>query len=550
MGDKKRKVNVSFVILSTLFCIVIGLAVMLGSSAVQVQAASQVEIEATAEKLTLNSGKRGMITYDERKKWYIFNIEENGFFKVKLDTTENTDGSKIRSGWEWNLYKQGRLESPIKSLDYITKTTNSDYYCLGQGTYYLLIQGSRQDFYLDPFDCEYELTVLFEQEKNTEEEENDTASTANVIKKDVTYFGSIYDSDDLDWYKISVDDNTAMSLTLDVDVRSNSDNINQGWKVKIYDATLLNCLKEYKFNKKTETAYLPVSKGDYYISVESNGSYHPSIDAVYTLNATFGSEYWEAEDNDTAGKATVLKAGTDAKSLPNLFGTLYKADDVDWWKVNITKNGWFKIILYTDSDIEHREWFQDGYQMEVYASDMSEVYSGTWGSAEFAVTDEIPWGKGIYYIKIAAKSTNRAPVDYEYSLAVHQKADKKYEKEPNNEFENANTISKKSFKHGVLTTSDDVDCYVFNVKKKAKYTITLKKDEDYYIDDHGWDIELYNSDKERIEITENITKQGTITATLNPGKYYIAVSGNYKTGWFGYDSQAVWVLYKLTVKSK
>lgn len=529
------------VIKATILCMVVFFGVILGTGFVKAHAASQAEIEEKGVWLNLNEAKRDTFVKEvNEEKWYIFTIKQRGSFRINLLTTENTDGDLVKDGWKWTLYKKGNLNDSIKKSER-NKGYISDYYFLEQGTYYLRISPE----YSGAWNCEYEISVLFEESDYAEQEDNNTANQATELSKDKSFIGSISGEKDTDWYKICVDGTSAMSITFDIDSRTDVEKINYGWDIQIYDSTLKDCLKEYReIKSKLRTADLPVSKGDYYVLVKPHYAWSELFDCIYNISVSFDSGNWEAENNDQDVNATTLKPGE--KNMRT--GTLYKRDDVDWYKVKVTKNGYIKIKM-TINDLEHRDWLKDGYNVGLYYDDLNEVCTFTFDSTR--ETQELPFKKGTYYLKVSANNSSGSPVDYRYGISVAQKSDKKWEREYNNELEYATpiTLKGKTYK-GVALRNGDTDYYVLSIKKNGEYTITLEKTGTAQVSEHGWNFEVLNASNERIGFVESITKTDSIKADLKPGKYYIKVSPDYKNGWFGYSSQVVGVVYKLTVKNK
>ncbi len=501
-------------------------------------AASQVEIEENGTHLTLNESSRHTFIKkgDEEEKWYIFDIDKRGYFRIKFNTTENTDGDKVSDGWWWGLYRKGNLNSTVREWSRVSNGT-SYYYCFEPGTYYLRVKPTT---YYGAWDCEYEVTVLFNEENTAELEANDNGKDANSLEEGVCYSGTLKDREDEDWYKIHLDKTSALKVKLSVDERTDGDSIAAGWKFLIYDSSFSKALKEYNSIKSDcESMELPLGKGDYYICVKANSIYDAPVNGIYNITAFLNNDnQWEAEYNDENGKATTLTTGEKNK----VTGTLYWKEDVDWYKVKISKNGYFNIRMYIDDD-EHHELLKEGYLLELYYKDMTLI--GSFDITSKVATQELPFRKGIYYIKVKARNSYYSPVDYKYGIDVIEKSSNKWERENNDDVKNATKMSAKiKMYRGYIYKNDDADYFMFDVKKKGKYTISISKNDSQKIFSRGWNVELLSADDGRVEYKDGIVKSDSIKATLAPGKYYIKITGN------GYYPDVVGAIYKLTVKSK
>ncbi|MCR5103892.1 MAG: hypothetical protein K6B68_05490 [Eubacterium sp.] len=526
-----------------IFSLLVLLTVTMIAEYNDVYAASQVEIEENGTHLTLNEGSRHTFVSKsgEEEKWYIFNIDKRGCFRIKFNTTENTDGDKVRSGWWWGLYRKGNLNSTVREWSRVSDGTSS-YYFFEPGTYYLRVTPAS---YSGAWDCEYEVAVLFDEDNAAEIEINDSGKDANVINENVKYSGALDRDEDEDWFKLHLDKADAVKIKMSVDERTDGDELGNGWSLLIYDSSLNNLIKEYN-NIKTdfETPEIPFGKGDCYIRIKNSSTYYDAVNCIYNLSFSLSGGQWESEDNSESNKATSLTA--DDKKVT--MGTLYNKNDVDWYKVKITKNGYFNIRMYLE-DEEHQADLGDGFKLEMYYKDMTYIGSFTFMSKQ--ATQELPFKKGIYYIKVSAQNTSNSPINYKYGIDVVQKSSNKWERENNDDIKNATKMSAKiKMYRGFAHVNEDVDYYMFEVKKKAKYTISLAKYDTQQIFEYGWNFELLDKDNERIDYKEKVVKSDSFKVTLEPGKYYIRIGANYNSGWFGHNADVIGKVYKLTVKNK
>jgi hypothetical protein len=237
------------------------------------------------------------------------------------------------------------------------------------------------------------------------------------------------------------------------------------------------------------------------------------------LNSIKGN--WESEDNDLKTDADIIKVNTTYN------GVLYSEDDVDYYKVNITQKGYFKV-KFALSDTVNQEDMQNGWNVTIYDKNMDAIvsYTGLQDSKESGI---LPYDKGYYYIKVTANSKLAAPVDCVYSLNVTQTKSSVWETERNNERKTADSISlNKTYKANLLD-GDDKDWFKFTTKADGTVKLTLQLADANAADAvaNGWDVYIYEkADSIPMKELTGIVNKGSITVDLKRGTYFVKVIPN------------------------
>jgi hypothetical protein len=267
--------------------------------------------------------------------------------------------------------------------------------------------------------------------------------------------------------------------------------------------------------------------GTYYVKVMSADSYEgrSPIDCNYDLTVSFTSATdWESEYNDDSSKADTLAENVLIK------GSLYKVDDVDWYKISITTVGYFNIEFAPDSSTNSDD-IKNGWNYYVYDSSFTKVQEKNGVTGSYIGVNRA-YEPGVYYIKVTTNDTyeGRSPIDCIYNLTVKTTASSLWESENNDSSEKADLISSNKTYHGLLQAVDDVDWYKVKVSGSGKLTVILNMSDSTNIDDvgNGWDLCLYKSATgDALAKTQNIKSSGKVTFNnVKKGTYYVRVTSN------------------------
>lgn len=147
---------------------------------------------------------------DEDVDYYKFTVPESGLVTMTLKS-EYYDYSMY-----FELYIADENNNKKLVTDY-NSFYRSDFSLKGKTTYRLRLGAG--DYYLkvEPgyvYDREYTLRVDYTSESalDTEQEFNDSSRTANLIQPNAKYKGNLSSNNDVDWYKVVLDDTSEMNV--------------------------------------------------------------------------------------------------------------------------------------------------------------------------------------------------------------------------------------------------------------------------------------------------------------------------------------------------
>lgn len=367
-----------------------------------------------------------------------------------------------------------------------------------------------------------------------ESENNNTQSMADTIQPNQSVNGSISSRDDVDWYKVTLNSNCYISLTLS---HSYIDEGSECWTVNFYNADNSVTYKMTLTGEETSkrSCRLGLPKGTYYIQVSDGTWVYSSIN--YNLRVNYvAADYWETENNDTVSSADSIAPNT------SVTGSLPKSGDNDYYKFTLGSNGYISLTLnHTYIDSVGSYWkvrlFRgtDGSLLEEFD------YQGNIASQRSC---RIGLPKGTYYVEVLRGGSYS---DIDYNLRVNYVAATHWETEVNNSFGTADTISPNVSVTGSLMASDDNDYYKFTTGSDGYISLTLNHS---FIDSGSdyWRVRLYRgSDSTLIEeffYQGNIASQKSCRVGLPKGTYYLQVSDDNRHSTVDYNLRVNYVVDK------
>ena len=344
--------------------------------------------------------------------------------------------------------------------------------------------------------------------KAYEKENNDTRNVANEVSGNVIIVGDITKGD-VDFYKYTVSNNGYIQL-----VASKYDYNGDGtYHISVYDDNFNEITSGYFEENNWTSERLNFKKGTVmYIKIEGNRSlYDYSQDGHYCVTAkTESTTNWEVEDNNTKPKATKLSK--------KVTGTIYSSKDVDFYKYTSQKNGYVKFKFCNVDGVTDTS----GWNVCVYDRNFNEI------SSKYCFSNDNLFGtfmvkKGtVYYLKVSMAGTGI--IDHEYTITPVLKVTNYIEKENNNSFGKATTISQGKYKLGALNGERDCDYYKFKVSKTGTCKINIKMEEKM---SHGYEMIVYNSNRQEIRSINDVRSGGVLKVKVKKGKsYYVKIQNN------------------------
>ena len=230
-------------------------------------------------------------------------------------------------------------------------------------------------------------------------------------------------------------------------------------------------------------------------------------------------------NNTTADTASVISVNA------TYTGSIMKYSDVDWYKFKISSPGYISLKFGHDY-VEESGNYWEAY---LYNPEMNCLnYYYYQGNNTSATGENIGVPAGTYYIKVQKGGSGYKEVNY--NVKINYTASSVWEKEFNDDYNSANTISINKTYYGSIMKYSDVDWYKFKVSKtdsvSLKFTHKYMESNGYY-----WCVDLYNSSFSKLKTYDLRGTDSSKTMPkirLSSGTYYLKVAKD-GSGYFSVD---------------
>ena len=472
---------------------------------------------ANADAIPVNAKITGSTITGSDLDYYKFTLSAPGSVSFNL-THGIVDGREADDVYDVSFYNSatGNRLLYFESLGGETSKT-SNIIGLPKGTYYVCVKAGYGNYDTGS----YGLTVNYTASNYWEAETNDTFATANAVAVNQKYSGTIHDSGDEDYYKITLAQAGAIGVNF---THPNIDGYETilCFTLEIYSASDLTApfYKMYIAGAETnmQTPQIGLAAGTYYIKIGGVWKY----DGVYGLKVNYAaSEYWEREENGTGSTATAIK------SAKTYSGSIKDSSDEDYYKLSVGSNGYMTVNLKHSSSAA--DWI---YTVRVYNSDFNQVhFFAVYGTDKNVTSCKLGVGKGTYYIQVRPHGVDTGT----YQLTATAKKTSNWETEINNDRAGADKISLGKSVNGVneSSLSGDYDYYKFTLSKATYVNFSLSHRK---INGSGavWDVTLFDSKGGRVSwgAEGNLSSKESAVYTeskptkLAKGTYYLRVEAN------------------------
>lgn len=346
---------------------------------------------------------------------------------------------------------------------------------------------------------------------------DNTTATANNITVGDTVSGEITETDDLDFYKFTL--NSAGCVTL------NMTSYMQYYCIIVYDSygeeIWYTNHNEWNSNVgyRRDAYDLYLENGTYYMQINgySYGAEYKSTGRYECSTRFLSSGVNNVESDNSFAEANNVSLGN------TLIGQISCNDDLDIFKFGLSHSGcvtldmtsymrYYRIIVY-DSDgkeiwyTNYNEWTESvGYRQDIY---------------------NLYFEKGNYYMQVDGykygseyKSTGKYVIDTKF-----QSSDVSFEQD-NNSFATANSVLWNTEYIGQISENDDYDTYKFQVSPSKTVVVKIASFMKYYC------IKIFNAAGEEIwytdfnEWTESVGYRADMhNIALGAGTYYMQING-------------------------
>ncbi len=359
-----------------------------------------------AKSINVNSTYYDYLSDYNEKDYYKFTMANNGNISLSFGKGyDNVDHHK----WIVRLYNSSQNE--IMTREFYAGNTNTETTCkvgLPKGTYYIKIAVDNSSYCWS--DVTYNIKVNYSSSNIWEKEFNETPQTANAISTGKTYYGSLREYNDKDYYKFTMANNGNISLSFGKGYD------NEGyhkWIVRLYNSSQSEIMTRefYAGDSNTETTCkVGLPKGTYYIKIDADNSSYRWSDVTYNIKVNYSvSSIWEKEFNETPQTVNTISTGK------TYYGSLREYNDKDYYKFTLIDNSYVQLYFYGNDSINYHRWIATVYNGSLNSNQTYEFQSGNSATQR---TTKMYLPKGTYYIKIDADNDSYYWSDYTYNFRL------------------------------------------------------------------------------------------------------------------------------------
>lgn len=315
----------------------------------------------SASLMSVNNEYHGSLGNESDKDYYKFSLSSNS--KVNI-TFKHDSIDSSSTYYELYIYDSSFEQIMHRSIQGKETSVTTPNIGLPSGNYYIRIN----DYYYDGMD--YSIKVNSSSVSNWETERNNDYNSGDAISFNTTYYGSLCDSSDVDYYKFSLSSTSNISFYLE---HNYIDSSGTYWQINLYDTNGNNKISASAKGNQTLTSSSSVSlpAGNYYIKITNyyfdggdywfmvngptttytisynanGGSGAPSSQTKYqnqnlTLSSTTptrtGYTFLGWSTSSTATSATYSAGGT---YTANASATLYAVWKINTYTISYNANG-------------------------------------------------------------------------------------------------------------------------------------------------------------------------------------------------------------------
>ena len=271
----------------------------------------------SASAMILNSTYHGSLCTTDDIDYFKFSLSSNS--KVSLDFVHELFDSSS-TYWKIHLYDSSYDEiMNTKSVgkDNIVTTPNIG---LPAGDYYIKII----DYTYIGID--YSITVNSEKASNWETELNNDYNKGDIVQFNTAYYGSICDTDDVDYYRFTLEKEADVSINFEHEFFDSSSTY---WSINLYDTNGNQKLSFGSAGNKSSVSSSTVSlpEGDYYFKI-TDYSYN-GMDYKFVVNGPESKPSKLLGDADGDGKVASPDATLIQRRLAEISVSFFDGEGAD-----------------------------------------------------------------------------------------------------------------------------------------------------------------------------------------------------------------------------
>ena len=362
---------------------------------------------------------------------------------------------------------------------------------------------------------------VFQVFAQVEIEPNATVSQATTVTSGQQVQGSLYDRNDVDYYKLPLTSQQEVTVTLSTTAREQF--YEMGLLVEVLNASNA---KVGGFSSETATPIdtkLIAGPGDLFISVRkdpSNSRFEGTLQYFLTVTSTaMGTAVTvEIEPNAAISQATTVTSGQQVQ------GSLYDRNDVDYYKLPLTSQQEVTVTLSTTT---REQFYEMGLLVEIFNSSNAKV-GGFSSETANPIDTKLIAGPGDLFISVRKDPSNgRFEGTLQYFLTVTSTTMGTVvtvEMEPNATISQATTVASGQQVQGSLYDRNDVDYYKLVLASQQDVTVALSTTTREQFYEMGLLVEIFNSSNAKIGGFSSETANPIDSKLIaGPGDLFISV---------------------------
>ncbi|MED3946250.1 hypothetical protein [Priestia aryabhattai] len=351
---------------------------------------------ATANIMNVNQTYKGNLSDSEDVDVYKITVPSDGNITLSM---------KQQPGVRWQAAIQTSSGKVIEDLTTDDSELIDGYETrqvgLPKGLYYITVE-----YYSYGVDEPYEIKAGFEKSDNYEKEFNNSLTTANSMKLNQSYKGTLNNDDDKDVYKVDIPSNGNITVSL-------KQKAGFKWQVSILNSKSQEfdsfVTDDSELVEGYETMQVGLPKGSYYIAVER---YSYATDEPYEIKTSFSSSNnYEKEFNNSLTTANSI-------SLSQLYkGTINSYGDTDVYKVVVPNDGNVTLAMKQQEGASWQAKIQNsgGYVYKELVTNNDELVSGN-------ASVQTWLKKGTYFVVITDYYGNAEHKPYQFITSMKSSA--------------------------------------------------------------------------------------------------------------------------------
>lgn len=482
----------------------------------------------TPSYITLNQSATGSINAEDDYEAYIFEIEEDGVFSLRLDHEETIDMSRV--GWRVTLYKiiEGETRE-YREIAYYGSFWDEVTSAWGEtgltkGAYCIVVRAGTYFVQSD-----FTLVTMFTATDIYEKEPNDTVEEATLMQVKYGKYGASSNREndaDMDWYAFELDEDSCVNLTF---THADKAFPTIGWSVTLLTEELETITQfTASLNEPlVKTGVIGLKSGKYYVKVESQTNMVDTYTLLVGADKAVNNEF---ELNDVPEAATELPQNvTITGSLADRMLGL----DKDYFRFVVPADG------YIDFEFSHEliEGDKKGWNIRIIKPMEDGSYFevvrkiSKWNEQRYII-ENLGLEAGEYYACIDGDSVNYNCATYACKWNFTEKAN--FEKEPNSIIRRAEDISFGQYYYGAIISTDvlyDEDFYKFELTDTTRVCLEFYHTKTNAIE-NCWIASIVDEDgfemaSVKSHLNERLVTTGVVE--LPAGVYYVKI----ETGMYG-----------------